>query len=110
MLDPSNAYVWTNLGAAAALLNRPGEARRAYERALEIDPNNWLAHYNLGCQLARAGDTESALEELRTAIAQMKQQAGSNAEVQGNLKTMRSDKALGELRNDVRFQQILAAQ
>ena len=39
---------WSNLGAAVERLHRPAEARRAYERALDLDPVNVQALYNLG--------------------------------------------------------------
>jgi len=41
------------------------DAREAYERALELDPDNADAHYNLAGILERRGDKPGALRHLK---------------------------------------------
>jgi serine/threonine protein kinase len=106
-LDPKNTFAWTNLGAAAALLNKPSEAMRAYQHALRLDPDNWLAHYNYACQLARSGRKTDALNEISTAVKQLRSENPRN--VESILKSMRGDAALGELRNDPSFLNLIAS-
>ena len=36
-----------------------------YDLALDIDPNNFLGHYNRGLLRARVGDDNRAIEEFR---------------------------------------------
>ena len=38
--DPSYAAAWNNLGIAYEQLGRFDDARRAYEKAIELDPDN----------------------------------------------------------------------
>jgi tetratricopeptide (TPR) repeat protein len=47
----------------------PVEARRAYERALELDPSHVDAHVNLGRLLHQAGHADDAETEYRRALA-----------------------------------------
>lgn len=45
--SPAKARVWNNLGYAYRLAGERDAARRAYVKALELDPNHRKAHYNL---------------------------------------------------------------
>ena len=47
-LQPQDANVEANLGAALAQLGQLPEAKSHFERALEIDPNQPIAKENLG--------------------------------------------------------------
>ena len=90
------------------LLNKQGEATDAYQRALAIRPNNWIAHYNLGCLYARAGRMNEAMEMVGIAVAEMRQQR-TPVEARSILEDIRKDEALKELRDDPRFAKIVAA-
>jgi tetratricopeptide (TPR) repeat protein len=59
--------VWTLLGSVNRRLNDFSGARRAFERALDLEPNDDEAHYGLGVVLRR-DDPNSALEHLRHAL------------------------------------------
>jgi tetratricopeptide (TPR) repeat protein len=50
-LDESNHGVFVDLGIAYRGLGRPEDARRAWEKALEIDEGNPAPHFNLGILL-----------------------------------------------------------
>jgi Flp pilus assembly protein TadD len=43
-------------------------ATRAYQRALELEPNDAVAHYDLGLALARTGKFEDAIRHLERAL------------------------------------------
>jgi serine/threonine-protein kinase len=107
--DPSSAFAWANLGAAAALLGRPADATQAYRRSLAIEPENWLAHYNIGCQLVREGKQNEAFSHIERAVTQLRQQVRSPAKLQPLLESIRTDEALKDLRNESRFTNLLAA-
>ncbi|HEV7486084.1 MAG TPA: serine/threonine-protein kinase [Thermoanaerobaculia bacterium] len=107
--DPSSAFGWANLGAAAAMLGRPADAAQAYRRSFAIDPDNWLAHYNLGCQLAREGKQDEAFSHIERAVLQLRQQVRSPKQLQSFLENIRTDQALKDLRNESRFTNLLAA-
>lgn len=51
-LDPNNRGVWTNLGIAYRGAGRADDARRAFERALDLDPASPMPLFNLGVLLA----------------------------------------------------------
>ncbi|HWS72546.1 MAG TPA: tetratricopeptide repeat protein [Thermoanaerobaculia bacterium] len=105
--DPTNAYAWANLGAAAELLHKPLEARRAYERALAIDSANWLAHYNLGCHLARNHQHDAAIDEIARAVELFRGVARTPGEAASVMRQIRADDALKDLHDDPRFQKLL---
>ncbi len=47
LLDPQNVKAWNNLGIAYFKLKQEKEALQAFEKALEIDPQNEIAKKNL---------------------------------------------------------------
>lgn len=48
-MDPENSKAWGLLGFAHARLGRGKEAKKCYERAVEIDPENGTVHFLLSC-------------------------------------------------------------
>ncbi len=56
-----------NLGNCWFRTHQADKAQVAYTRALELDPKQPSAHYNLGYLLLEQGDAESALVSLRLA-------------------------------------------
>lgn len=67
--DPSLAAAWNNLGVALARLGRPGEAKGAFEKALERGGENADILINLGYVLHQAGDHTGARLALARALA-----------------------------------------
>ena len=59
---------WLNVGTLQRDLGRRSEAMSAYKKALALDPNNALAHYNLGVILDAEGSYDDAIEEYRSAL------------------------------------------
>lgn len=62
-----DATVWANYGVALERLGDPAGAERSYRKALELQPENVRAHYNLGTLLASRGDRRQGVEHLETA-------------------------------------------
>lgn len=65
---PSDAQAWDLMCAYLLNIGRLGAAREAGRRALELDPDNGIFHYNLACVLAMLGELREALESLGMAI------------------------------------------
>lgn len=68
-LDPKHARGWNNLGNALRRLARRPEAERAFERAVALKSDYWLAVANLAKSLRDTGEVERAESLLRDALA-----------------------------------------
>jgi len=60
---------WNNLGDTYERLENLTEAESCYRRALAMDANNAVVHFNLGSVLSKTGRNEEALLELRQSLA-----------------------------------------
>lgn len=67
-LNPSNLDVWLALGWCHKRTGRLDRAIAALERALEIDEDNPLLHYNLACYFSLDRQKEPALRHLALAL------------------------------------------
>ena len=65
--DAPGADDWIVWGLTTSYLGRLGEAESAYRRALALDPNNPIAHQNLGSVLSQLEQPAAALASLRAA-------------------------------------------
>ncbi len=65
---PNNARAANSLAASYLAANKPGEAIAPARRALELEPNFYSAHVNLGTALKQTGDLEGALTEFRHSL------------------------------------------
>ena len=82
------------------LLSRKGLHARALEvdrRLVQLDPQDAVAHYNLGCSLALMGYSKEALQALRQALQQ-----GYN-----DVDFLESDRDLDSLRDHPEYQELL---
>jgi len=87
-----------HLGAGSLIITGDTErALRWLERAKEIDPNDPVVLYNIGCNLAVLGHIDRALDYLEEAMAQ-----GTVSAV-----WMRNDEDLANLRDHPRFETLL---
>ena len=66
---PDDPRAWNFLGLAYHDANRPGEALKAYLRALRADRNYFDVHYNLGALHSEQGNWAEAERSLRTFLA-----------------------------------------
>jgi adenylate cyclase len=98
--DRSNGFA---MGVGVTALAALGESERAKDwmnRALLIDPDNLLMRYNFACALATSlGDPEAALDMLGPVL---------ELDPGGNLDTARTDPDFAGLRDDSRFQAMIA--
>jgi adenylate cyclase len=97
--DPSNGAAISFGVSALAVLGEQERAREWMERALLIDPDNLNMRYNFACALARDfADGEGAIRMLESCIPRLK----------GSLGNIEFDPDLNNIRDDTRFQKILA--
>jgi len=68
-LDPQFACAYNALGVAYGRLNRPKEARRAFETAATLTPEWALPLFQIASQLIAAGDVARARPYLEKAVA-----------------------------------------
>ena len=68
-LNPCSCELWNTLGDALFVQERVGEARGAFLRALEIDPQDVRARYNLSFVFVQERDYPSALRVIAEALA-----------------------------------------
>jgi len=67
-VDPS-AITFYNLGTLYMRRGRPADAKTAYERALQFQPDYADANNSLGALMAQSGDLPGAIERFRAALA-----------------------------------------
>jgi tetratricopeptide (TPR) repeat protein len=67
-LDPLSDLYWTNLGWAWYLLGFVDRSEAASLRALELDPSQYIARYNLGLARVVTGRLAAALDDYRAAL------------------------------------------
>jgi len=68
-VQPTNKDAWYYLGRAYYSKGQLPEARAAFEKVLELHPQDTKAQTNLGLVLETGGQAEAAIEAYRTAIA-----------------------------------------
>lgn len=67
-LNPNSAEVYRLLGVVYDLQKKPSDARRHYEKALMLEPDNYLNHYNLVRFLREDKNYDEAIKYCRQAI------------------------------------------
>ena len=99
-LDRINGHAMAYGADALAVLGEGERAREWMNRAVLIDPDNWLMRYNFACALSiHLRDTEGALELLGPVMSDARPRLVGAAA---------TDPDLDPLRNDPRFQAMLA--
>lgn len=78
--NPADAGTQKNFGVRMARMNLWREAMFRFKRAVDIEPNDAMAHNNLAVAYEANGEFDRAAEEYRTAIRLDK----SNAHIQKN--------------------------
>ena len=67
-IDPLFADAYNDLGGQYIFRGRFAEAKTAFERALELDPDSWRPSYNLGLMSFSLGDLAGAVRDARRAL------------------------------------------
>jgi tetratricopeptide (TPR) repeat protein len=83
--DAANKEAWYYLGRAYYTASRLPAARRAFDRVLELDPQNARAENNIGLIFESGGDSDEALAAYRNAIAWQKPNSPSREQPYLNL-------------------------
>ncbi|WP_136799184.1 tetratricopeptide repeat protein [Desulfosediminicola ganghwensis] len=65
--DPEDVNLLNSLGVTYALMNRNNLARKTFTRVLEVDCENYMAHYNLGLGAQQKNDAVTALHHFTVA-------------------------------------------
>ena len=100
-LDPINGHAMAYGADSLAVLGEAERAREWMDRAVLIDPDNWLMRYNFACALsAHLHDVEGSLDLLGPALESAPGRMTMAA---------RTDPDLDPLRADPRFQAIMTA-
>ena len=98
--DPINGHAMAYGADSLAVLGEAERAREWMERAMLIDPDNWLMRYNFACALSvHLHDSDGAIEALGPVLTQAPPRLIAAA---------RSDPDLDPLREDARFQALMA--
>ena len=98
--DRSNGHAMEAVVSALAVLGQAERAKEWMARALLIDPDNLMMRYNFACDLATAlGEPDAALEMLGLVLER---------DTGNNLRAARTDPDFASLRDDPRFQAMLA--
>jgi len=95
--DPGNARAWRLLGTAYHQMKRYDAAIQANRKALDLDPSNPVAPYNIGVEYALAGDKDSAFTWL----------ARAKASRRIDMTQLQNDDDAASLRADPRFASLL---
>lgn len=66
---PNSLLGWTELGISLAAQKNYGEARSAFQHALQVAPNDPSAHFLMGGVLHAMGRDDEALEQCRRVLA-----------------------------------------
>ena len=66
-LADSQGWMWSHLGSALIDLGDADGAREALDRALDLDPDNWLNHSRFGRLMELQGDIEASIRAVRLA-------------------------------------------
>jgi len=99
--DPSNASALAYGASALSFLGEPVRAREWMQRALLLDPDNLKMRYNFACDLVtKYHEPEAALEVLGTVFERI---------AQGMLNLAKTDPDFDSLRDDPRFNAMVAA-
>lgn len=80
LCDGGDVNLLNSLGVTYALMNRDSLARKAFLQALELDDENYMAHYNLGLGAQQRADSSTALHHF-TAAHDLCEQADKQQEI-----------------------------
>jgi tetratricopeptide (TPR) repeat protein len=84
-LQPTNRDAWYYLGRAYYSKAQLPEARSAFEKVLELHPQDTKAQTNIGLILETSGQTNAAIEAYRTAISWQEKGADASEQPYANL-------------------------
>ena len=96
-LNPTSAEVQESLGVALHAMGKYAQARKPWQKSLQLNPEQPQVHYNLACAEAILGNSAGALRHLDQALRQGYHDYTSVAE----------NPDLASLHNEPAFQEML---
>jgi protein O-mannosyl-transferase len=96
-LNPSSQLSWKVMAVCCVHLDMPTEARTAYERLVELNPEYAPAHFDLGRLLINLGESENAIRELSEAIRREPMPQALQERARLYIKMQRLDEARADL-------------
>ena len=67
---PNYSLVYVNLGVAYGAMNRPVDAERAFQKAIQVEPTDWRSHSFYARWLGQVGRRDEALAQATIAATQ----------------------------------------
>jgi Flp pilus assembly protein TadD len=105
-VDPEGPAGWSNLGAVQLLLGQIEAGRQAYDKALELDPDDAVTRFNFAVFFARTGQEESAARQIERAFASAA--AGGDPRLRETMaRDLRNNPHLATVRQDPRVRRLL---
>ncbi len=95
--DPDNGRLHYSLGVMYAKMNNPGEAIRHYQKAVDLDPKDRYALFNLACGLHEAGELSKAGVYFKRLIALSASEDEFTEYARRHLAEIRADKRRGRV-------------
>lgn len=68
LLDPNEPNVLNSLGVCHGQQGRPQQAMEYFQKAMDAQPDNFMAHFNMGCALMALDHLEQARRGLERAL------------------------------------------
>src|SRR5262249_943048 len=96
---PDNVHALIHAAGSLAILGERERAKQWLKRAMTIDPDDPMDHYNLGCALARMNEREQALDVLESCLPKLAPEMVNWA---------KTDPDLTPLRDHPRYQALIA--
>ena len=81
-VNPRSVVCLTSLGRTHLANGNAPEAESTFKRALEVDPNSWLARENLAALLELKGDFPAAVEQHKLSLGVMQRRLRSSERAQ----------------------------
>lgn len=75
--EAANVNLLNSLGVTYAMLDRHSLARESFKKVLAVEPNNFMALYNLGLGEVRRGDYPASLKCFEQALAAYREEDGA---------------------------------
>lgn len=108
-IDPQNAFGWANLCGAYISLSDLDQANQTCSQAIDVDPKNWLAHYNRGSLAAKRGKKEESIQALSDALRVVAEDKHSRITQTEVIRQIKADPMFASLRKDPQLQRLLSA-
>lgn len=106
-VDPQNAFTWANLCGAYLSLGDLDQANQTCSQATDVDPNNWLAHYNRGSLSAKQGKKAETIQALAAALRGVAEEQNQHITQTEVVRQIKADPTFTSLRKDPEFQRLL---